>query len=246
MLKKLKAVSADGTRIVQKTAAQFHVGERTMLADCKSGQSSRDDVTDEEFLEYQDLVERCAVERRNLDIANGSARHARILIRKLFEIAKFDVRLITGKLTEISDVDKVPLYSDHSVIDKAQVFLRRPGSRLSIIAVEGLIDNADNNIFLRRILQDKDRLGVVRVAIPKLADIADLGIPHGMVADGEAYRFETGADALNQKEPSAFTAIANFGNPENGLKIYSYFANLYRHLPDASISVYGEERAVTV
>ena len=171
---------------------------------------------------YKALVNRCAAERLNQDIANGSAAHARILISKLFEVAKKEVLIVTGHLSEASDAG-IPIYADDDVIANAQKFLRNSESRLSIIPQSGTIDSGEKNKFLFYLREDKRRLGTVTVYLPEPGLVEDAS-PHFMVSDGWAYRFETGADALPANE--SITAVANFGNPTAALTFVEMFKNL--------------------
>ena len=172
---------------------------------------------------YVALVNRCAAQRLNRDIANGSSKHAVVLISKLFEIAKKEVLLVTGRLTEISQRDGVPIYADAGVIAKAKEFLRRDGSRLSIIAQSGDIQNGVQNRFLASITSDGDRRGQVTVYLPRQTALDDTS-PHFMLSDKSAYRFETGADALPANE--SITAVANFGNEGNAREFSEMFEDL--------------------
>lgn len=172
---------------------------------------------------YKALVDRCAALRLNRDIANGSSRHAVILIRKLFEIAKGEVLLVTGRLTEVSGRDRIPIYSDQNVIAEAQKFLRRADSKLSIIVQCGVMQSGDGNRFLAGLKADKERLGTVKVYLPQPNALADTS-PHFMVTDKSAYRFETGEDALPTNE--SITAVANFGNEATAKDFSAIFADL--------------------
>jgi hypothetical protein len=180
-------------------------------------------ASDLQFELYKALVNRCAAGRLNHDIANGSSKHAVVLISKLFEIAKSEVLLVTGRLTEVSSRDDVPIYADTGVISKAKDFLRTAGSRLSIIAQSGDVQGGARNRFISALTSDEKRLGQIVVYLPKETAL-DGTSPHFMLTDRSAYRFETGADALPSNE--SITAVANFGNEQNASEFSEIFFDL--------------------
>ena len=102
---------------------------------------------------YKRLVDRCARERLNHAIANGSAFHARILISKLFEIAKREVSLITGVL-RVRTKEGIDIYGYAPVIDNAKSFLSDPNTRLSIIIQDVHPVDGNTNRFLKAIVDD--------------------------------------------------------------------------------------------
>lgn len=171
---------------------------------------------------YQELVDRCARDRLDLPIANGSAFHARILIAKLFEIAKEEVQIVSGKLTDTS-AKGVDVYGHQPVIDQAKRFLSSPGTVLSIVLQDGRIDQGNDNRFLKQLMTDPARNGTIQVYAPP-ADIVDSATPHFMVADGGAYRLETAKDADPKEE--AIKAIANFGDLLSGRELAALFTDV--------------------
>lgn len=177
---------------------------------------------------YQQLVDRCARERLNLPIANGSAFHARILITKLFEIAEEEVQIVSGRLTDVNPKG-VDVYGYQPAIDAARKFLTAPGTLLSIIAQTGAIDQGPDNRFLKEVINDVHRNGTVQIYVPK-AGTLDESVPHFMVADHSAYRLETGKDALPSEE--AIKAIANFGDAKTGKELSELFSDLQTDLED--------------
>lgn len=176
---------------------------------------------------YRELVNRCAEQRLNYDIANGSALHARILISKLFEVARTDVCIVTGKLT-VRNPDGVDIYGYDDVLANARRFLSDPTSCLQIVVQGGAIDRGRDNDFLASIIEDENRNGAVEIFIPDSP--LPPSVPHFMLSDGTAFRLETGADALNKKDISALTAVANFGDKKTSERLKSYFGLLAEYV----------------
>lgn len=176
--------------------------------------------------DYIELVNRCALERLNFVIANGSPVHARILIAKLFEIAKSDVHLISGKLCQTNQ-SGVDIYNHRPLIEQAKDYLRRPGTSFSVIFQRGAIDRADKNEFLSEIASDPKRQGIISLIVPR-ANTLGAEVPHFMVSDGSAYRLETGeqADPTNQTH----SAVANFGDFPTARSLRAYFSELVAYL----------------
>jgi hypothetical protein len=189
---------------------------------------------------YRDLVDRCANEGLDYVIANGSAFHARILISKLFEVARREVFLVTGQLTVVNP-EGVHIYGYPEVIEKAKGFLKDPISDLQIVVQTGRLDGGSQNEFLKAIINDEQRNGRVTLVIPETGTLGSL-VPHFMVSDGSAYRLETGKDAQNRRDPHAITATANFGDAATAAKLKKYFVSLKTWLGDrpAKIYSYGE------
>jgi hypothetical protein len=154
-------------------------------------------MTLEEFME---LVDECAKDRRDFTIPNSSPEHARILIAKLFDTAKREVCLVTGRLVESTKGKQV--YAWANLIAAAKTFLRRPNSVLRIISIDP-IQKGNQNRFLKALLSDPLRVGdIVIYRGDKL--VKKLTKQHFMVTDMNAYRFETSNTKVN--------AIANFGD----------------------------------
>ena len=165
--------------------------------------------------EYKLLVDRCARERLNRIIPNGSPIHARILIAKLFETARHTAVLVSGQLMDTTkDGDEVYGYKD--VITAAVQFLRRQGSKCQII-LEEPIDMGVRNRFLRATINDNDRKGEI-VIYPKTEAVTVTSTPHLMVNDALAYRLE-----LDNKKIEAF---ANFGDERYAASVVQLFQKL--------------------
>jgi hypothetical protein len=171
--------------------------------------------------EYRELVDRCAANRINQDIDNGTAVHARILITKLFEIAKKDVLLVSGKLTDTTE-EGVEIYAYKELVEQAKRFLREPNANLTIVVLSGAIDRDEKNRFLTELTGAKDRLGMIKILLPNEGAIKDA--PHFMVVDQTAYRYD--ADGAVAPKHDSVTAIANFGDVEGAKELAELFQDV--------------------
>lgn len=179
---------------------------------------------------YKQLVDRCALERLNYAIANGSPFHARVLIAKLFEIAEKQVSIVTGSLRDITS-GGIEVYGHEPVVEEAKKFLTDPGTCLTVIVQTGELHRGEENSFLHQVCRDRNRNGTLKLLIPPKGAL-DQSIPHFMVADGFSYRLETGQDAAVETvgvddEDGAphdhMRAVANFGDGEMGRGLKAYF-----------------------
>ena len=177
---------------------------------------------------YQALVDKCASERLDHPIANGSALHAKILISKLFEIAKSEVLLISGSL-RIANEAGIEIYGFDSVIKNALSFLAKPNTKFSVIVQTGAIDKDNKNRFLSALIDDEKRKGSIDLLVPPKS-IFDFSVPHFMVSDGSAYRLETGEDAHTKLSANSITAVANFGDKQTAKDLKEYFSELAQFL----------------
>jgi hypothetical protein len=173
---------------------------------------------------YKSIVDRCAAHRLNYQIANGSALHARILIEKLFEVAKREVLLVSGTVREKSTSAQVEIYSYTPLVERARGFLSKPGTKLSVVVQTGAIDKDGANKFLHGIIDAPDRLGDVTIYLPNANALNSSETPHFMVSDRETYRFETGTDATPGNE--AITAVANFGDAATAQELGAMFDDI--------------------
>lgn len=178
---------------------------------------------------FQYLVDKCAKLRLNQEIANGSAEHARVLIAKLFEIARSDVRLVSGHL-RVETAKGVEIYGHKPVIDAAKKFLRDPNAHLSITVQGSEVDRGDDNIFLKSVVEDPSRNGKITVYVPAFGELKKDDTPHYMVADREAYRFETGVDASPTQ--TSIVAIANFGDPRTAEDLSDLYSETIEYLDE--------------
>lgn len=156
---------------------------------------------------YKELVDRCARERLDYLIPNGSPQHARLLIAKLFETARKTALVISGKLTDRTTAGE-DIYGHPEVITHALHFLRRPGTSLKIV-VDGRIDRETQNRLLQTLVQDSARRGVIQIYYASGA-LAEAQTAHFMVTDALAYRYEPFADTAPDQR--GIKAVANFGD----------------------------------
>lgn len=154
---------------------------------------------------------------------------AQILIAKLFEIAKHEVVIVSGHLTD-ENSDGVEVYGHAPVITAAKKFLQDSAAKLSIILQDAELDRGNENRLLRNLAEDPARKGKVRVVFPTAKAVGE-STPHFMVSDRYAYRFE------QNPVPKKTEAIANFGDPKNGKTLAAYFDVLLDDLQKSKMVV---------
>jgi hypothetical protein len=193
---------------------------------------------------YIALVNRCADSRLNQEISNSSPFHARVLIGKLFAVARKKVQILTGSLVDKTEKE-VDIYGYQDVIAQAKRFLRDPSSSLTIIVQTGEIDGGNGNRFLHDIISDDSRNGLVELLVASPSALAP-NIPHFMVSDAIAYRFEPGSHV--QPDSPATAAVANFGDFSGAAELDSYFGKIVGYLntdtnfeKSAFLSCHGQE-----
>jgi len=195
--------------------------------------------------EYRALVDECAKHRYNFPIANGSALHARILISKLLEIAEEEVVVVSGCLTDQSSAGD-DVYGHEPVIRSAKRFLSNPNAHLSIVVQEGHIHGGNDNRFLRNVINDPDRQGILTITVPKHGILGE-EIPHFMISDQSSYRLETGPDARD-KNTDKMTAVANFGDKKTAEEMRTYFDEVIDYITIDNLNyatAYGPEMRVS-
>lgn len=173
--------------------------------------------------QYQRLVNRCASLRLDQSIANGSPRHAQILISKLFEVANHDVAIVSGALT--NSVTGIDIYGDPTVIRNAKAFVENPAATLRIVLESGEIDGGEENRFAREVIDHPGRNAPVVMFRPK--DMAfEPRLPHFMVCDREFYRVET--------KPDETEAYANFGDSNAATGLRDFFDEITEFISDTA------------
>lgn len=169
---------------------------------------------------YKLLVDRCARERLDYVISNGSPHHARILIAKLFDTARQLASIVSGELVDTTE-DNVEVYGYEEVIFSALHFLRREGTKLQIILEDPINLQSDNRL-LKAVINDVDRKGAV-VIYPATGAVAVTRTPHIMVTDALAYRLET----------KKIEAFANFGDDKGATSVTALFNKLQDYVGQA-------------
>jgi hypothetical protein len=164
---------------------------------------------------YKLLVDRCARERLDYVISNGSPEHARILIAKLFDTARQVASIVSGQLIDSTEKG-VEIYAYNEVIACASQFLRREGTKLKIVLEEAIHLQLENR-FVKTIVNDSDRKGTV-VIYPATEAVNATRTPHLMVTDALGYRLE-----LDNKKVEAF---ANFGDDRGAESVIVLFKKL--------------------
>ncbi len=176
---------------------------------------------------YIELVDVCARERIDFRIPNGSPKHARVLISKLFETARQEVLLVSGRLTDITeknesdpDMSEVEIYGHAPLINNARSFLKRSGSTLRIIVMQPVhLGNA--NRFLKGLINDPERQGEVSLYNAD-SDTVATKPPHFVVTDALAFRYETDDENV--------VAVANFGDGKTAKALQTAFRDLATRL----------------
>jgi hypothetical protein len=168
---------------------------------------------------YKTLVDRCARERLDYVIPNGSPEHARVLIAKLLETARNSAAIVSGELIDTTGTG-VEVYGFADVVTSAQNFLRRQGSKLKII-LERRIDKQLENRFLAEVINDPLRKGQVAIYSDTGA-VNATKTPHLMVTDALGYRLEI--------DNSNVEAFANFGDAPSAKEVLKLFDGLEMYI----------------
>ena len=167
-------------------------------------------------MDYYGIVERCASNLENFQIANGKAEHARHIIKLFFDVAANKVRLYSGNLTETTP-SGVDVYRLDKLIQSAIRFLRLPDAKLQIL-LQHELDKGPNHSLLTAI-REKGLLDKVEIRqIDSSDSLATKGM-HFMTVDDRSYRLET--DDCNT------LAIANFWDPKLAKRLGKVFDTVF-------------------
>ena len=165
---------------------------------------------------YRQLIDQVAADGEDRLISNGRPEHAAYLIRKFFSHASADIRLYTGRLARAFGRSEVPVYADKDVIESAKQFLRRPGTRLTILSEHALdVDfgrAAEDHPLIRSLVKDDLKRGSLDVFRLNQTSKSPF---HFWVMDDTAYRVET--DHRKAK------ALVNFGGGEMASQLVTLF-----------------------
>lgn len=166
--------------------------------------------------EYFKLIDRCASERKDLEISNAKPEHARYLIKKLFSIASRNVRLYTGRLDQKSDRSAgLLIYAWDDLIREVISFLSLKDARLDIL-VQKEIDGDKEHPLIQEI-RNKGLFGKVNIKQVNRTDPFADTPTHFMTVDASAFRLETDDERTE--------AVANFWNPRLTKRLNSVFDN---------------------
>jgi hypothetical protein len=172
---------------------------------------------------YVGLVEEAARSKSDLEFANSCPYHARIIISKLFEIACTEVCVVSGSLTQRNE-KKLELYLYPPLVENVNRFLQDPNAKLSIIVQSGVVDNGDNNEFLRQIIDAPSRHGIVELTIPAKGVLSADEVHHFIVVDSWAYRLESECAPRCSEDPIG--AVANFGDEKQAKDLRRLFSEI--------------------
>lgn len=167
--------------------------------------------------DYEELVNRCASGRLDLVITNGSAVHARYLIKKLFDVAEQEVVIYSGDLAPRRNCDdkEAELFAWPELVSSAKRFVAKKGAVLKIVMQHPC--DTSKHPFIAAIT-DNERQAEVSIYTPNsedtLSDISD----HFMVVDKRAFRLE--------EDDHNVTATGNFNGPDVAKKLHDAFTNL--------------------
>lgn len=155
--------------------------------------------------DYRQQVKDAALKRSGEPLYNGSLDHASVLAAAMFEHAKSDVCILTGKLN-------AHVYAKPDVIQRARLFLATPGHTVKVLLENPDEIDAEDHPFVK-VFGGKDDVTF------KHADILKELPYHFMVMDGDCYRFEE-----DKHKPSA---IAAFGDSRGGSNLRTVFNDLW-------------------
>lgn len=186
----------------------------------------------EEEIFYFSYVDRTLRKLGNVSINNGKPIHAVYLIAKLLEHARKRVRLFSGRLTRIDQATGVKIYADPNVAEAAKCFLKKSGSRFTVI-LESDIDvdegrSHEDHPLVKSLVQDTEGLAgkfeLHKASSRALEFLSKNGcLNHLMIMDEQAYRVETRRDDLK--------AEVNFGDSRSAKILADLFDNYI--LPDS-------------
>lgn len=170
-------------------------------------QRSEETMTDTTTEKYFKIIDRCAQNKENFEISNGSATHAAYLLKTFFKYADKEVSIFTGELF-------TGVFDDPDLRKYALSFMAKDGTSLSII-YQDEVPQAEilGRAFIKDICALNTRKGKLSVYTQNGTELQ--GIPHFAVMDQTGYRIE-----INHLERMA---EANFGDTDKAPKISAAF-----------------------
>lgn len=178
--------------------------------------------------EYREMLEKLLKEDSSTIISNGSTDHATTLIEKLFQMAKEDVTIFSGKLDEI-------VYGQAGVVDAAGSFLVTDKGTISIVVECQDEEVSDKDImssegsFLYKLRKRFGDSVLSQVKLFRTKNNTETFKSHFFVADNKGFRFEP--------DSTKHEALASFNNIDISNKLTSMFDWLTHEKISRRISV---------
>lgn len=154
---------------------------------------------------YRRKVKEAAMRRSGEPLYNGSLDHASVLASALFEHAKDEVCVFSGKLD-------AHVFGKDDVLERARLFLSTRGHKVRVLVEDSDAIDPEDHPFVREFCSNDD------VEFKQLPASADVPF-HFIVMDGDSYRFEE-----DKNTPSA---IAAFGDKRGGENLSRMFDKLW-------------------
>ena len=175
-------------------------------------------------LNYETIIRSYAEEHRNQRFPNGKSEHAIIVLTNLFRYSDHEIRIFNKCLAD-------SVYGQDALIDAAQRFIEKQGSRLTILLQNSV--SLEENRFLSALYKViKDRTdnnephGEIDIRIANGA-YAESDAKHFTVTDRDGFRFE--------RDHEKKVAVSNFNEPETARRLREAFDRAYEDgLPQAS------------
>lgn len=181
--------------------------------------------------EYEAALDHAITNGTGTEISNGSPFHARLILTRLFRLADKTVEIYSGHLRQ-----KGPdgngriglIWTYAPLVIAARDFLRKPGTKLSILVQNRLDSRADlhgrDHPFIRTLFEDSQRQGKLELIIARAHETRSIpgGLKHFAVADDRIYRLETRNHGV--------WATASFKGPLMVRLLKGYFYQLIRGL----------------
>ncbi|MDA0782267.1 MAG: hypothetical protein PQ612_07950 [Rickettsiales bacterium] len=192
----------------------------------KENYSDKDCNSDNEVItysSYEEMVNDLAARGINKDISNSATSHASVLLSAMFKNAKNHVNIYCEKLSD-------EVYDNADLIENAISFTTKRKGQINIILEQSvgndfldrpLIYKVGSALFRKKREGKSDEKKVGNLNVRTTSETSD----HFTVMDNSAYREET--DRLKR------TAVANFGNHENAIKLHTRFNKMFENSNEA-------------
>lgn len=158
---------------------------------------------------YYNTIDRCAINKTDLEISNSAPGHAAYLLKKMFNHANNEVCIYTENLNE-------DVFGDQDLINAALAFLGKGEDKAIRIAYEKKIDQTYlENPFINA-LSANDIIGTLELWATN--DRYKDTVNHFAVMDRQAFRYE-----IDHKQKKA---LANFGDQESANDLRDMFSKI--------------------